>query len=162
MSPATTRCGWPTTSPTRCSRSTVRPGRCCGKFPQAAFINAPRVGGGDSAGQLRNEDLEALAYDANADVLYAFSGSTPSAAGPSYPTVYRLTRGGNDQFQVESWRALPSESAGAGWRLADGRTYVANRSTIRTYNYATNTFGTPFSIPGTHHHHRPRLRRRDR
>ena len=118
------------------------------KIPQAAFINAPRAGGGDSAGQLRNEDLEALAYDANADVLYAFSGSTASAAGPSSPTVYRLTRGGNNQFQVESWRALPSEWAGAGWRLADGRTYVANRSTIRTYNYAANTFGTPFSIPG--------------
>ena len=118
------------------------------RIPQSAFINAPRFSGGDSAGQLRNEDLEALAYDANADVLYAFSGSTPSSAGNSEPTVYRLVRGGNDQFQVESWRALPTESPGAGWRAADGLTYVANRSTIRTYNYVTNTFGAPFSIPG--------------
>ena len=84
------------------------------KIPQSAFINAPRFSGGDSAGQLRNEDLEALAYDANADVLYAFSGSTRSSAGISEPTVYRLVRGGGGQFQVESWRALPSESPGAG------------------------------------------------
>ena len=84
------------------------------QIPQAAFIDAPRFSGGDSAGQLRNEDLEALAYDTNADVLYAFSGSTPSSAGNSEPTVYRLVRGGGGQFQVESWRALPSESPGGG------------------------------------------------
>ena len=52
------------------------------KIPQSAFINAPPVGGGDSAGPTRNEDLEALAYDANADVLYAFSGSTLPPVGP--------------------------------------------------------------------------------
>ena len=100
------------------------------KIPQSAFINALPLGGGGSAGQSRNEDLEALAYDANADVLYAFSGSTPflvnSVPTASNPTVYRLTRDINDQFQVESWQALPSESAGAGWRSADGLTYVAN------------------------------------
>jgi len=122
------------------------------KIPQSDFLNALPLGGGGTAGQSRNEDLEALAYDANADVLYAFSGSTPflvnSVSTPSDPTVYRLTRDGNDQFQVESWRALPSEWAGAGWRLADGLTYVANNSTINTYDYATNTLGTPFSIPG--------------
>ena len=117
------------------------------KIPQSAFINAPRFGGGDIAGQTRNDDLEALAYDANADVLYAFSGSTPVAT--ANPTVYRLTRDGNEQFQVESWQAACRRSRpGAGWRAADGLTYVANDSTIRTYDYATNTFGTPFSIPG--------------
>ena len=42
---------------------------------------------------------------------------------------------------------MASESAGAGWRAADGLTYVANNSAIRTYDWATNTFGTPFSIP---------------
>ena len=122
------------------------------KIPQAAFLNALPLGGGGTAGQSRNEDLEALAYDANADVLYAFSGSTPflvnSVSTPSDPTVYRLTRDVDDQFQVESWQALPSEWTGAGWRLADGLTYVANDTTIRTYDYATNTFGAPFSIPG--------------
>ena len=94
----------------------------------------------------RNEDLEALAYDADDDVLYAFSGSTPPMGGTADPTVYRLTRDGNEQFQVESWQAVASESAGAGWRAADGLTYVANNSAIRTYDWATNTFGTPVSI----------------
>ncbi len=115
------------------------------KIPQSAFINALPVGGGDIAGETRNDDLEALAYDADDDVLYAFSGSTPVAT--ANPTVYRLTRDGNEQFQVESWQAVASESAGAGWRAADGLTYVANNSAIRTYDWATNTFGTPFSIP---------------
>ncbi len=113
------------------------------KVAQSAFINAPRFGVGGTAGQARTEDLEALAYDATADVLYAFSGSTSAT-----PTVFRLTRDGNHQFQVESWQPLPSEWTGAGWRLADGLTYVANGSTIRSYDFATNTFGTSFSISG--------------
>ncbi len=121
-------------------------------IPQSAFINALPLGGGSIAGQSRTEDIEALAYDADADVLYAFSGSTPfrvnTVPTPSDPTVYRLTRDINDQFQVESWQAVASESAGAGWRSADGLTYVANLTTIRTYDYPTNSFGTPFSISG--------------
>ena len=115
------------------------------KIPQSAFINTLPVGGGDIAGEKLNDDLEALAYDADDDVLYAFSGSTPVAT--TNPTVYRLTRDGNEQFQVESWQAVASESAGAGWRATDGLTYVANNWAIRTYDWATNTFGTPFSIP---------------
>ena len=113
------------------------------KVAQAAFINAPRVGGGGTAGQARTEDLEALAYDANADVIYAFSGSTSAT-----PTAFRLTRDANHQFQVQSWQPLPSEWTGAGWRAADGRTYVANDATIRTYDFVTNTFGPSFSISG--------------
>ena len=106
------------------------------KVAQSDFINAPRFGVGGSAGQARTEDLEALAYDANSDVLYAFSGSTSAT-----PTVFRLTRGGNNRFQVQSWQPMPSEWTGAGWRSADGLTYVANGSTIRTYDFATNTWG---------------------
>ncbi len=113
------------------------------KVAQAAFSNAPRFGVGGAAGQGRTEDLEALAYDANADVLYAFSGSTSAT-----PTAFRLTRDANHQFQVQSWQPLPSEWTGAGWRAADGLTYVANDSTIRTYDFATNTFGPSFSISG--------------
>ena len=113
------------------------------KVAQSAFINAPRYGVGGTAGQARTEDLEALAYDANADVIYAFSGSTSAT-----PTAFRLTRDANHQFQVQSWQPLPSEWTGAGWRLADGLTYVANGSTIRTYDFATNTFGPSFSISG--------------
>ncbi|HEY5697894.1 MAG TPA: PKD domain-containing protein [Acidimicrobiales bacterium] len=113
------------------------------KVAQAAFINAPRYGVGGAAGQARTEDLEALAYDANADVIYAFSGSTSAT-----PTAFRLTRDGNNQFQVQSWQPLPTEWTGAGWRAADGLTYVAEDSTIRTYNYTTNSFGPAFSISG--------------
>ena len=113
------------------------------KVVQSDFINAPRFGVGGPAGQARTEDLEALAYDANADILYAFSGSTGGT-----PTVFRLTRDGNDRFQVQSWQPMPSEWTGAGWRSADGLTYVANGSTIRTYDFATNSLGLSFSISG--------------
>ena len=113
------------------------------KVAQAAFVNAPRQGVGTPAGQARTEDLEAIAYDANADVLYAFSGSTSAT-----PTAFRLTRAGNGQFQVGSWQPLPSEFTGIGWRSADGLTYVANGSTFRTYDFATNALGPSFSISG--------------
>jgi PKD repeat protein len=43
---------------------------------------------------------------------------------------------------------MPSEWTGAGWRSADGLTYVANGSTIRTYDFATSSFGPSFSIAG--------------
>jgi PKD repeat protein len=113
------------------------------KVAQAAFSNAPRLGVGGAAGQARTEDLEALAYDANADVIYAFSGSTSAT-----PTAFRLTRDANHKFQVQSWQPLPSEWTGAGWRAADGLTYVANGATIRTYDFVRNTFGPQFSISG--------------
>ena len=113
------------------------------KIAQSVFISAPRFGVGGTAGQSRTEDLEALAYDANADIIYAFSGSTSAI-----PTVFRLKRDANHQFQVESWQPLPSEWTGAGWRLADGLLYVVNSATFRTYDFATNTFGPTFSISG--------------
>lgn len=108
-----------------------------------AFVNAPRLGVGTPAGTTRNQDLEAIAYDANADVLFAFSGSTSSV-----PTAYRLARDASHRFQVESWQPLSSEHTGAGWRLADGRLYLANGSSLTTYDYATNTLGATFSISG--------------
>jgi PKD repeat protein len=113
------------------------------KLAQSSFVNAPRFGVGGSAGQDRTEDLEAIAYDANADVLYAFSGSTGGI-----PTAFRLVRDGNGAFQVESWQPMPTEWTGAGWRSADGLLYLANGSTIRTYDFATNTLGPSFSISG--------------
>ena len=113
------------------------------KVAQSDFMNAPRQGVGTPAGQARTEDLEAIAYDAAADVLLAFSGSTGAT-----PTVFRLTRAGNGQFQVASWQPLASEQTGVGWRSADGLTYVANGSTLRTYDFAGNTFGPSFTISG--------------
>ena len=113
------------------------------RITETAFANAPRLGVGTAAGSGRDGDLEAMAYDANADVLYAESGSTGGS-----PTVFRLTRDGSQQFQVTSWQPLASEYTAAGWRLADGRLYLANSATIRTYDYATNVLGTSFSISG--------------
>ena len=84
------------------------------KVAQAAFVNAPRFGVGGAAGQARTEDLEALAYDANADVIYAFSGSTSAT-----PTAFRLARDANGQFQVQSWQPLPIGVDGCG--VARGR-----------------------------------------
>jgi len=46
------------------------------KVSQSAFAAAPRLGVGTPAGTSRNEDLEAIAYDAANDWLYMFSGAT--------------------------------------------------------------------------------------
>ena len=108
-----------------------------------AFANALQIGGGTAAGSSRSQDLEAIAYDANAEVLYAFSGSTSAV-----PTVFRLVRDASNQFQVESWQPLATEYTAAGWRLADGLLYVANSSTILTMDYASNSLGSGFSISG--------------
>ncbi len=113
---------------------------------QSTFAGAPRLGVGTTAGSSRTEDLEAVAYDANADVLYAFCGSTSAT-----PTVFRLARDASGSLQVESWQPLASEHTGAGWRLADGQLYVANGATIQTLDYATGALGPGFSVPGLTH-----------
>ncbi len=113
---------------------------------ESSFANAPRLGVGTAATSSRDGDLEAVAYDANADVLYLFSGSTSAT-----PTVFRLARDTSGVFQVESWQPLASEHTGAGWRLADGKLYVANGSTIQTFDYGTDTFGPAFTVTGLTH-----------
>ena len=111
--------------------------------PRTTFNNARQYGGSALATTSRDNDLEATAYDRNADVLYAFSGSTSST-----PTVYRFVRDASHNFQIDSWQPLPTEWTGAGWRLADGKLYVADSSAIRTYDYVSNTFGPSFSVSG--------------
>src|SRR4029079_3581812 len=88
------------------------------------FEAAPRFGGGPSAGQSRAGDLESMAYDAAADVLYAFSARC--CASSDLPTVFRLTRGGDGRFHVESYQPLPSGSdfTAAALRPSDGLLYV--------------------------------------
>ncbi len=113
---------------------------------EPSFANAPRLGVGTHAGSSRDGDLEAVAYDANADVLYLFSGSTSAT-----PTVFRLVRDASGVFQVESWQPLASEHTGAGWRLADRKLYVANGSTIQTFDYTTGALGPGFTISGLTH-----------
>ena len=108
-----------------------------------AFANAPRLGVGTPAGSGRSEDLEAIAYDATAGALYVLSGSTGST-----PTIYRLKRDASNRFQVESWQPLASEYTAAAWRSADGLLYLANGSTIRTFDYAAGVLGATFSVSG--------------
>jgi hypothetical protein len=113
------------------------------RITESAFAGAPQLGVGTAAGSSRDGDLEAVAYDANADVLYMESGSTGGS-----PTMFRLARDGSGRLQVESWQPLSAEYTAAGWRSADGRLYLANGSTIRTYDYGTNTLGSSFSVSG--------------
>ena len=68
---------------------------------QSTFSNSHQFGGSALATSKRNEDIEAVAYDRNADVLYIFSGSTSST-----PTVYRLLRDASHNFQIDSWQPL--------------------------------------------------------
>ena len=113
------------------------------KVAQSTFSSSRQLGGSAQATAARDEDLEAVAYDRNADILYAFSGSTSST-----PTVYRFLRDSSHKFQIDSWQALPSEWTGAGWRQADGKLYVADATAIRTYDYVSNSFGPSFSVSG--------------
>jgi PKD repeat protein len=113
------------------------------KIDRTAFANAPEVGTGDPATTSRNNDIEAAAYDSAHDVLYVFSGSSSSV-----PAAYELTRDSHGAFQVTSWRGLPSEWTAAGFNPVDGKLYVAVKSTFNTFDFATNSFGSTFTVPG--------------
>jgi len=120
------------------------------------FANALPPGGvGSPAGLSRSDDFESIAYDATNDVLYQFSGnccsSTPNTTQPPYdPTIYRLKRDSGGRFQVESYQALPegTDPTGSGWRPGVGL-YFAHGGIVTSYDYATNTLGTPVAITGT-------------
>ena len=113
---------------------------------RTAFAAVPRFGGGSLAGADRARDIESLAYDAAADVLYVFSGSCCSSS--VLPTVFRLTRQ-SGLLQLESYQPLASGSdfTAAGWNAADGKVYVGVSSNLRSYDYPTNTAGSTFQIP---------------
>ncbi len=112
------------------------------------FAAAPKLGGGGSAGTNRIQDLEAMAYDASTDTLYAFSGKCCTSS--VLPTAFRLKRGGDHKFHVESYQALPSGSdfTAAAVHPVDGKLYVGVGGAVRQYTYATNTVGSNFSISG--------------
>jgi PKD repeat protein len=120
------------------------------------FANALPPGGvGSPAGLTRTDDFESIAYDATNDTLYQFSGnccsSTPNTTQPPYdPTIYRLKRDSGGRFQVESYQALPegTDPTGSGWRPGVGL-YFAHGGIVTSYDYATNTLGTPTAITGT-------------
>jgi PKD repeat protein len=116
-------------------------------IPRDDFASALLPGGaGNPAGLTRSDDFESLAYDATNDVLYEFSGNCCGVA-PFDPTIYRLMRDVDGKFQVESYQALPegTDPTGAGWRPGIGL-FFAHGTTITSYNYVTNTLGTPATV----------------
>jgi PKD repeat protein len=112
-----------------------------------AFQNAPLAGGGPVAGPNRTDDFEAMAYDAANDWLFLFSG--PCCTSSNLPTAFRLMRDVNGDFQVESYQPLASTAdyTAAAWNPADGQLYVGHATSIHSYDYVSNTPGTPFSVP---------------
>ena len=117
------------------------------RLSRADFEAAPLLGGGPVAGQNRTGDLEALAYDAANDILYAFSGNCCTSA--ALPTAFRLVRDGSGQLSIESYRALAtgSDFTAASWNSADGKIYVGKGRAFRSYDYVTNQQGTTFRVP---------------
>jgi len=115
---------------------------------RSAFQSAPRYGGGPAAGGDRSGDLESLAYDANSDVLYAFSGTCCTTS--TMPTAFRLVRGTDGRFLVDSWQPLPAgaDYTAAAWSGAEDRIYVGKGRYLQTYDFETNTSGPRFRIPG--------------
>ncbi len=118
-------------------------------IPNAAFQATTNYAGtGETAGQWRVKDLEAVAYDAITDTLYAFSGTCCTVN--EQPTVFRLTRPSTSAaFALESWQPLAApynDLSGAGFR--NGELWVAMGKTIVRYDYATNTATSPFTLTG--------------
>jgi predicted amino acid-binding ACT domain protein len=85
------------------------------RLTRADFEAAPSLGGGPLAGPNRPGDLEALAYDAANDILYAFSGSCCSSS--ALPTAFRLMRDGSHRLSIESYQPLAtgSDFTAASW-----------------------------------------------
>jgi hypothetical protein len=110
------------------------------------FENAPRFGGGPAAGRGRTADFESMAYDAERDVLYVFAG--PCCSTSAEPTAFRLMRR-QGRFRVQDHQPLAGEAnyTAAAWNPGDGRIYVGHRRKLRTYDYVSNTAGTPFRVP---------------
>ena len=118
-------------------------------LPRADFADALPVGGvGTPAGLTRSDDLESIAYDPTGDVLYQFSGNCCGVA-PFDPTVYRLMRDVDGNFQVESYQALPegTDPTGAGWRPGVGL-FFTHGGGVASYNYASNTISAPTVVTG--------------
>lgn len=112
-----------------------------------AFEAARRFGGGARAGTNRTLDFESIAYNRDDGALYLFSGS---CCGSSVlPTVFRLRRV-NGVFRVSSYQPLPRTVRfdAASWNAASGRIYVGHGRDVRAYNYAKNTLGRTFRVPG--------------
>ena len=113
----------------------------------STFDDVRRLNGTERATVARFGDIESLAYDTVNDRLYVFSGSCCTAA--ALPTAFRMQRSGS-RLALESWQPLPpgTEFTAAGWNPGDRRLYVGSGSQLRTYDYVSNTSGSPFSLAG--------------
>ena len=111
------------------------------RVPERAAIRR-----GPVAGPNRTDDFESMAYDEANDWLFVFSG--PCCDASHLPTVFRLVRVGGI-FQVESYQPLAATAnhTASAWSPADQKLYVGQGSSIRTYDYVTNTTGTAFRLP---------------
>ncbi len=119
-------------------------------IPTSVFTNALPDGGGTPAGAARSDDLESLAYDADTDTLYVFSGNCCGVA-PFNPTVFVLTRDIDGAFQVHHYLALPegTDPTGAAWRAGPGGgLYFVKGQKITPYDIVTNTVGPQITISG--------------
>jgi hypothetical protein len=107
-----------------------------------------RLGGGHRAGDDRVGDMEAVAYDADRDRLFVFSGACCDES--ARPTVLRLTRNRRGNLALDSYQSLPAgaDFSGAAWNPADGHVYVGVGPLISSYGYARNVLGTPVAVPG--------------
>ena len=128
------------------------------KVAQSAFINAPR------SASAAPPASRAPRTSRRSPTTRTPMSSTPSrGARARPPTVFRLTRG---RQRPVPGRVLASAAVGVRPARGGARPTASptsrNGSTIRTYDFATNTFGPSFSISGLSKHPRRRLRRRDR
>lgn len=107
----------------------------------AALNAVPQHGGGPPAGVNRSTDLEAIAYDAATDSLFVFSGNNSPT---DQPTAFRLTREGGS-LELTDYQPLTPDSdfTAAAWNSEDSTIYVGKGRAIRTYDYDTNTAGSP-------------------
>jgi len=107
----------------------------------------PQYGGGPPAGANRSTDLEAIAYDADTDSLFVFSGNNRPT---DQPTAFRLTRQ-DGALELADYQPLApvSDFTAAAWNEAEDRIYVGKKKTIRPYDYEANTAGAAIpAIPG--------------
>jgi PKD repeat protein len=117
------------------------------KIDRTAFEAATPPGdpGGPQAGPNRSADMESMAFDGT--YLYVFSGVC--CVSTVLPTVFRLARDVDGVFQVESYQPLAagSDFTASAWNGNESTLYVAKGRTFNSYNYVTNTIGTPVQIP---------------
>ena len=118
----------------------------------AEFQAVPQLGGsGQQTDDNRYSDLESAAYDQATDTLYFFSGHCCLAAPLlNKPSVFRLQRDSNGDFQLDSYQPLPETAdATASAIRPDGVLWTGHKDVIQTYDYPTNTFGPELHVSGS-------------